>query len=175
MDGQTALTTAVIAATVALAVAGVANAVSLFAGWRQRKHERSLARAEREYQRRADAYLEAMTLINHGMDWVERTMPVIGPGPEPPPPIGDETLRRANSLLALFGSDGTRDLMRQLGKAQREFSLNVEAHEDAKAEGRAYGDHDDWGSWRRIEDTRAECRRLRGLVEQSMRADLGRE
>jgi hypothetical protein len=48
VDGQTALTTAIIAATVALAVAGVTNAISLFAGWRQSKHERGLAKAERE-------------------------------------------------------------------------------------------------------------------------------
>jgi len=173
VEDQPALTTAIIAASVALAVAAVTNAVSLIAGWRQRIHERRLAHTEREYQRRADAYLEAMTLINHGMDWVNRTLPVISPGPEPPPPLDEDALRRANALIALFGSDETRTLMTELAHQQRGFQIHVESHEEAKRAGTAFGDNKSWGSWDGIEASREKCREVRTQIEQAMRRDLG--
>jgi hypothetical protein len=173
--GQVALLAAAIAAAVSLVVAGITSGVALLTSWRQRKHERGLARIEREYQRRADAYLEALTLVNHGMDWVNRTLPVISPGPEPPASVPDDSLRRANALAALFGSPRTLALMQQLAQAQREFALHVEAHESAKAANRQFADPGEWGSWRKLQETRGECRRLLTEIEQAMRDDLERE
>jgi hypothetical protein len=148
--------------------------VSFITSWLQRGHERGLARIEREYQRRADTYVEALTLVNHSMDWVNRTLPVITPAPPAPDPADEDTLRRASALVSLFGSAATLALMEELVVKQREFAVNVQMHASAKAAGRGFSAEDP-GSWQEIMATREACRALQTPIEQAMRTDLARD
>ena len=154
----------------ALIAAAVSVTVTFGGGWRQRVHERSLAKVERQYQRQADAYVEALGLINHSMAWVDRTLPMIGPKPDPPGPPPDEVLNRANALVALFGSDATRAAMERLGSAQRDFEIHVMAHPSAQRAENPLAE--EWGSWSKLQATREQCHTLQREVEAAMRVDL---
>jgi len=174
--------TAAIAAGSALIVAAITNV----AGWilaerrrqqeltlfrAQRTHNWNLARAERSFQRRADAYAEVLTLLNVSMDWVEGTEPFIGPIGEPPTLPDEDTIRRARALIDLFGSDRTRDAMTKLATSQHNFELAVRERNETRQRGRDPEDAER-GSFRSVHDARQDCRALQKAVVEYMRLDL---
>lgn len=176
------IVTAVIAAGVALLVAGVGAIVNWRLGSRQltqeltlfraqRTHSWNLAHAERRYQRRADAYAEVLTLLHNSMDWIERTEPFVGPTAEPPNRPDEEVIRRARALVDLFGSDATQADMAKLADRQRDFELNVRARQEAR-ERHSDPEDGETGSFRVIHEARQDCRALRNVVVVRMRQDL---
>lgn len=81
--------------------------------------------------------------------------------------------RRANALIALFGSDETRRRLGDLRQKQRDLELHVEAHPTAAR--KFDTDSDEWGTWPKLVAGREECRAARARVEESMRNDFARE
>jgi hypothetical protein len=80
-----------------------------------------MAREARRQDRRATAYLELLTALFHQIAHVERTVPVIGPAAEPPPPLGDPELFRLNALASAFASRDVQELVNAWTQRQREF------------------------------------------------------
>lgn len=72
-------------------------------GWQQAKV------AARE--RRANAYTQALVVLNRERMIIQRTWPVIGPGPPPPPALSDEEGGLAQALFGAHASAAIRRLL----------------------------------------------------------------
>jgi hypothetical protein len=70
----------------------------------EREHLERMARIERVQPRRAETYLELLALLNHVMEIVDRTQPIIEPMPAPPDPPDEERLRMNQARIGAFGS-----------------------------------------------------------------------
>jgi hypothetical protein len=107
MEGKTALAIAGIAATAALGIAGVTT--NWLTARDDRAHQRALAHDDRVYDRRADTYLAALTLIQEQRfqifkDWIrylDEAAKIRKPATFPMSGDGDANLR---ARLTAFGS-----------------------------------------------------------------------
>jgi hypothetical protein len=92
-----------------------------------RRHDRELAQEARRQERRATAYVDLLTALNHQLTQVERTAPIFvaGTPPEPPPPLGDPELFRLNALTSAFASKDLQDLVSIWTRRQIEFYNDV--------------------------------------------------
>ncbi len=91
---------------------------------RDREHERELRRQER----RANAYVELLTALEHQQMQVDRTAPIFveGAPPEPPPSLTDEELWRLNALAAVIASETLGTQIMEWTKNWRLFFVGVE-------------------------------------------------
>jgi hypothetical protein len=140
------------AAIIGTAVGGVIGfGGTWLSGWKQAKV------AARE--RRANAYTQALIVLNRERLIVQRTWPVIGPGPDPPPALTDEEAGLAQALFGAHASAAMRRLLDswvhlrvrfwglayELGDAWKE-------REAVAADARLRGISDARGGWRSDDD-----------------------
>lgn len=105
------------------AVGVIGGLITLVVQSREHANQRAMAREQRLQDRRARAYERALEHAYRLNDWVERTEPMIGPKPEPPPPLPDEELWRLNALTAAHASPEAQELTRAMSDAARRFQV----------------------------------------------------
>jgi hypothetical protein len=74
--------------------------------------------------RRANAYIEVLTIAEHVGNWAQRVRPLVDTTPpRDPPPLPDLNQQvRAQALMAAFGSDQVRDLLDRWRETVNEVS-----------------------------------------------------
>jgi hypothetical protein len=82
----------------------------------ERRHTERLARGGRLHQQRLAAYADLAGYLERERLFLHRTEPMIGPQPDPPPPLDDDEWARLNGRLAVSGS---REALAALEEAQR--------------------------------------------------------
>jgi hypothetical protein len=144
-------------------------------------HERELATDERTFQRRADAYVEVLTVLNHQWAVIELTLPVIGRGIEPPEWPSDAERWRSDALVAAFGSAEMRGRMESLRRAASDFFGEVGKYRDMKEDEAQSGGpslRESWGlsaveQYRIVERTRDQYRDSMQAVRDQIAHELG--
>jgi hypothetical protein len=96
-------------------------------------HERVMAREQRLQDRRARAYERALMHAYRLDTWVERTEPIFGPVPDPPPPLPDDELWQLNALTAAHASPHVQALTLEMAGVARTFSVAAMMVADERA------------------------------------------
>jgi hypothetical protein len=115
--------------------------VTFFNGRADRGHARQLAQDARLFASRESVYEDALAQAHRDMLVMERTYPMIGPQPDPPPPVPDEEWTRLSARMLALGSDDVQAALRALmdkGRgfaAQAVFRMMEAQHRDVGAEG----------------------------------------
>ena len=92
-------------------VGSIAALAGALTAWANRSHERQLARAQRLYAQRHGAYLELTRFLEHQRLVLDRTEPMIGPVPDPPPALGDDVWLDLAARAQVLASDEVQAAM----------------------------------------------------------------
>jgi hypothetical protein len=81
----------------------------------EREHSRLLAQEAGQQERRGDAYVEILAVLQRFLTGVDRTEPIMTSGEptKPPPPLKDEDLWRLNAMTAAMASKNLQDMVRE--------------------------------------------------------------
>ena len=71
------------------------------------EHERTMAQQARDQERRGNAYVQLLTVVERTGQWAQMVKPLVGSHPPPPLPDLDEQAE-AMALVNAFGSDEIR-------------------------------------------------------------------
>jgi hypothetical protein len=112
-------------------------AVALFSGWRDRAGALSLAREERQQQRRADAYVAVLAMAEKAGYWVATVRPLVETEGYEPLPLPDlDSQSRASALINAFGStevheayEAWREIVQSVLKADRLLGLALDSRQ----------------------------------------------
>ncbi len=128
-------------AALVIGVIGALGAGSWVGGWwerrhasaeadKQRAHASAEARVERNYALRLEGYKAASRYLERQLLWVQFTLPMITPAPEPPELLdaNDElsVSIELGATISIAASDVVRTAMQKAVKAQEEFHYAVE-------------------------------------------------
>jgi hypothetical protein len=91
----------------------------------ERTHARTLARETRLYEDVKHAYIDVLTFLDAMRDVLNRTEPIIGPQPDPPPLPSEDEARGLYARVAVVGSNAVIDELDALAAIQREFFARV--------------------------------------------------
>jgi hypothetical protein len=157
--------------------------------------DRRAAQHQRE-ERRAGAYIEALTLLNRDGQTIRRTMPVFGPPPDLPAPITDEAAALVEARFSAHASLVMRQLLDSWVTLRLRFFALVGELADARvdsegtreagrAQGISYreaaGGRTPRVLWSEVEQVRRELlggredRGLLGSIEAQVRKELGHD
>jgi hypothetical protein len=106
--------------TIAAIVAGL---ITLVSQSREHAHGRTMARDARTQDRRNRAYEMGLVHAYRLEAWVDRTSPVLGPAPDPPPLLPDEDMFKLNALTAAHASDEVKVAVSAMSEAARKFQV----------------------------------------------------
>lgn len=95
---------------------------------KERAERRDEARAERIFRVRSDAYAEAAAYLRRERLYVERTLPVIGPLPDPPEPLDDAEWARVLGRISVHASDDALDALDVVRQRTNAFAGRVMTH-----------------------------------------------
>jgi hypothetical protein len=112
--------------TGAVGVAGIL--APTLTAWRQRVHERTLARAERMFGTRSETYAEIGRYLRRERLYVERTLPVLGPIPDPPERLDDEEWARILGRVAVHASKETLAALEEVRDRVQKFGAAALTH-----------------------------------------------
>jgi hypothetical protein len=84
-----------------------------------------LAREDREQARLKAVYEDLVTTVLRSEWTVNRTAPVMEPGPAPPEPLSDEKFVELNARTAIHGSADMLDALREFEDARQRFFEKV--------------------------------------------------
>jgi hypothetical protein len=121
-------------ATGALGVVGFL--VTFFNGRADRRHARQLAQDSRLFESREDVYEEVLAQANRYMLTMERTYPIIGPQPDPPPPVPDEEWTRLAARISALGSGDVQAALRVFMEKGNGFVAQAKVFGMMEAQGR---------------------------------------
>jgi hypothetical protein len=137
----------------------------------EREHLERMARIERVQPRRAETYLELLALLNHVMEIVDRTQPIIEPMPAPPDPPDEERLRMNQARIGAFGSPEVKEILRRWAQKRVEFFIDADMlRRDRERPGGRSTDETEW--WRKVHAKREELRELARELEDRVNAEL---
>jgi len=162
--------TVAFAGVVAAGVVGVtAPVVNWLVARENRSHERRLAHDARLFERRAAAYTDLLAACQRLMQYVERTEPIWGPGPEPPEPPSDEEQRELDARVGAFVSRQVDEQLNAFRTTIVDFHDHVIAYREARDTSHTTAEH---GT--KMHAARDEARRKMRLLEATVRDELTR-
>jgi hypothetical protein len=149
---------------------------------KDRQHARAMAQEARRHDHRAAAYIELLTALNHLLDRVNRTSPILETNPphEPPPPVSDDDLWRLNALTAAFASPDLQDMVREWSQVQSDFYAavwylhQVQQHQDRRpaTDTKAKFGVDEVDQWRKVEAIRQDLRDRIDAIGKQVNSEL---
>jgi hypothetical protein len=172
----------IVSGIVAVAAPVIAAAVQHQLSKTVSERARADAQQERNEERRVDAYVDLLALLLQFQLWMDRTFPILGSMPDPPPAPTDEERWLVNVKLAAFGSDEIEQLVNTWDQAHTEFWIAVgylnDIQEDAQGGGMAptrlketYGVTPS-EQRRKIDDARQKARTLVKEIEARVAVEL---
>ena len=98
----------------------------------QHEHERAMANTARIQARRQRAYEQILAVAVRAQIGVDRIEPLIGPVPDPPPPISDKAVSKLTALAAVHASKPVQEAVHEFNRAGRRFELAVPQYRFAR-------------------------------------------
>jgi hypothetical protein len=132
----------------------------------QHAHDRRIARGERLFDARANAYQALLRELRQAMLTVERTHPMIGPKPPLPEPTSEAEWEDMYINVAVYGSADLMEAFEASASKVQEFQAHVFTHERVQ-EQQGPGD-----TWRPMLRAREEAGQALRLLERKMRDEL---
>jgi hypothetical protein len=117
-----------------LALAGVLSGVlvgggglvfAYFNGKSERAYGERLARSGRLHEQRLAAYKEIARLLQRQRLYLVRTEPIIGPTPDPPPPLDDDDWAAVSGLAAVSPSQDVLAAMEEAARKTSDFEIDA--------------------------------------------------
>ena len=125
-----------------LALAGVLSGVivgggglvfAYFNGKAERAHGERLARSGRLHEQRFAAYREIARLLQRQRLFLVRTEPIIGPKPDPPPPLDDDEWSAVSGLAAISPSEDVLTALDEAARMTNVFEIAVSTYRRVEA------------------------------------------
>lgn len=133
----------------------------------QHEHERRLARGERLFDRRAEAYEGLLRQLQRALLTVDRTHPIVGPKPPPPDPPTDEEWGAMLARVAVLGSEELMDAFELFVSKVNQFHIYASTYTRVRDQGASIGD-----TTKQMERFRVEARQALTATEKRMREEL---
>jgi hypothetical protein len=102
-------------------------------GREERAHGERLARGGRLHEQRFAAYREISRLLERQRLYLDRTEPVLGPKPAPPPPLDDEEWATVSGLAAISPSEGVLAALEDASQKTRDFDIHAFTYRQIRA------------------------------------------
>jgi len=145
------------------AVVGLGSLVFAYLnGKSERAHGERLARSGRLHEQRHTAYVEIARLLSRQRLFLIRTEPIIGPKPDPPPPLDDDEWAAVNGVASISPSPGVLTALEEAAQKPSDFEIAVFNHRRVEANPRVLGDQ---GMDARMEMDTARDRALAAITE----------
>jgi hypothetical protein len=135
----------------------------------QREHERVLAREARLGSELRAAYEELLRLVFVVEDIINRTNPIIAPGPAPPSMPPEEELRKTIARASVIGSEEVMKAVEALWTAQRAFWINSQTLDSVQQQG---GGTNVGDLFRQVQEARDAFRERARELERMIRAEV---
>jgi hypothetical protein len=155
-------------------VVGAMSPVAAYVTTRlQLSHDIKLAREDRMFTARREAYVDLLRFVHVTAMRVERTYPImsLSSDPEPPAPPSDETIITINALIGALGSAEVQGEVREFRQAVNKFYGKASGLHVAMSQAGA-SDNRTLGLWQDVEKFREVVRDKAGSVADVVAADL---
>ena len=139
-----------------------------------RDHATSEAQASRRFEVRLEAYKAASVHLERLRMWVECTLPMIGPKPDPPDLAPDDAWTELSGIVAVSLSDDAMKAMQAVNAAAREFMYvvsEVKAQEENPL-GQPWDPNYERTPRKKLEDVRAKAFAAIEEAQRVMREEL---
>lgn len=164
-----------------IALAGVSSGVivgvgglvfAYFNARSERSHGERLARSGRLHEQRLDAYKEVARLLQRQRLYLARTEPIVGPKPDPPPPLDDDDWAAVSGLAAVSPSAEVLEAMDEAAQKTSGFEFAVFRYRQVEARPTAFPADEGLNARKEMDQARDDALEAISEAQRRMREEL---